>query len=94
MAGAGRKSDAREQAQAARDLLELWPGWRRDEADAVLRRLDAVADHDAELTRREQEVAALLAEGLSNAEVARRLYISPKTAAVHVSNILMSITNR
>ncbi|HEY1278792.1 MAG TPA: LuxR C-terminal-related transcriptional regulator, partial [Acidimicrobiales bacterium] len=31
------------------------------------------------------------AEGLSNAEVARRLYISPKTAAVHVSNILMKL---
>jgi DNA-binding NarL/FixJ family response regulator len=33
-------------------------------------------------------VAALLAEGLSNGEVARRLYISTKTASVHVSNIL------
>jgi DNA-binding NarL/FixJ family response regulator len=43
------------------------------------------------LTRRELEVAALLAEGLSNADVARRLFISPKTAAVHVSNILMKL---
>ena len=33
----------------------------------------------------------LLAEGLSNAELARRLYISPKTAAVHVSNILAKL---
>jgi len=30
----------------------------------------------------------LIADGLTNAELARRLYISPKTAAVHVSNIL------
>ena len=36
-------------------------------------------------------MAALLAEGLSNADVARRLFISPKTAAVHVSNILMKL---
>ena len=46
---------------------------------------------DGELTRREREVAALLAEGLSNSELARRLYISPRTAAVHVSNILTKL---
>jgi DNA-binding CsgD family transcriptional regulator len=40
------------------------------------------------LTPREREVALLVAEGLTNAELARRLYISPKTAAVHVSSIL------
>jgi hypothetical protein len=33
-------------------------------------------------------VAGLIAEGLTNAELAQRLYISKKTAAVHVSNIL------
>jgi DNA-binding NarL/FixJ family response regulator len=33
----------------------------------------------------------LLAEGLTNSELAARLYISPKTAAVHVSNILMKL---
>ena len=42
----------------------------------------------AALTPREREVALLIADGLTNAELARRLYISPKTAAVHVSNIL------
>jgi DNA-binding NarL/FixJ family response regulator len=36
-------------------------------------------------------VAALLTAGLSNGEVARRLYISPKTASVHVSNILTKL---
>jgi DNA-binding NarL/FixJ family response regulator len=36
-------------------------------------------------------VVALLAEGLTNAELAARLYISRKTAAVHVSNILAKL---
>ena len=40
------------------------------------------------LTAREREVALLVADGLTNAELARRLFIAPKTAAVHVSNIL------
>ena len=39
------------------------------------------------LTAREVEVLALLAEGLGNGEIADRLFISPKTASVHVSNI-------
>jgi DNA-binding NarL/FixJ family response regulator len=33
-------------------------------------------------------VLALLTEGLTNREIAQRLYISVKTASVHVSNIL------
>ena len=74
-----------------RQLLDRWPGWRRDEVDALLSRLDTAVAVDGELTRREREVAALLAEGLSNSELARRLYISPRTAAVHVSNILTKL---
>ncbi len=86
-----RSTEAREQAEKARSLLERWPGWRRDQVDALLQRLDAAEASDGELTPREREVAALLAEGLSNSEVARRLYISPRTAAVHVSNILTKL---
>ncbi|MBA3398600.1 MAG: response regulator transcription factor [Acidimicrobiia bacterium] len=33
----------------------------------------------------------LLSEGLTNGQLAERLYISPKTAAVHVSNILAKL---
>ncbi len=40
-----------------------------------------------QLTAREREVLALLADGCSDGEIARRLYISPKTASVHVANI-------
>jgi ATP/maltotriose-dependent transcriptional regulator MalT len=40
------------------------------------------------LTAREREVLALLAAGRSNPEIGRALFISTKTASVHVSNIL------
>jgi DNA-binding NarL/FixJ family response regulator len=43
------------------------------------------------LSRREQEVLRLLSEGLTNAEIASRLYISTKTAGHHVSNVLMKL---
>ena len=45
----------------------------------------------AHLTPREQEVLALVAQGLSNRAIAERLFISVKTASVHVSNILAKL---
>ncbi|WP_433337040.1 helix-turn-helix transcriptional regulator [Spirillospora sp. CA-294931] len=42
----------------------------------------------AALTVREREVLRLVAEGRNNREIAAALFISPKTASVHVSNIL------
>jgi DNA-binding CsgD family transcriptional regulator len=43
------------------------------------------------LTPREAEVLALVAAGRSNRQIAQALFISPKTAAVHVSNILAKL---
>ncbi|MEV0324386.1 AAA family ATPase [Streptomyces sp. NPDC050658] len=43
------------------------------------------------LTSREHEVLALIAEGLSNRQIAGRLHISPSTAGVHVSHILAKL---
>jgi len=50
----------------------------------------------APLTRRERQVADLIAQGLSNREVAASLVISPRTAESHVENILtkLGFTNR
>jgi DNA-binding CsgD family transcriptional regulator len=89
----GDRRGAIEAAEHAAHVdLASWPGWRRDRAEALLRRLEGrIGRVDGELTPREREVASLIAEGLTNGQLAERLYISPKTAAVHVSNILMKL---
>ena len=43
------------------------------------------------LTNRQLDVARLVARGLTNAEIAPRLYISPKTADHHVSAVLAKL---
>jgi DNA-binding NarL/FixJ family response regulator len=43
------------------------------------------------LTEREVEVLALVAEGRSNRDIARELFITDKTASAHVSHILMKL---
>jgi DNA-binding NarL/FixJ family response regulator len=103
--GAGRSlvalrrfDQAKAHAEVAAALLARWGGTRVEELAALRRRLGggSPADGPTELTPREREVAALLTEGLTNGELATRLFISPKTASVHVSNILakLSMTSR
>jgi DNA-binding CsgD family transcriptional regulator len=52
---------------------------------------DDASDAVAELTARERQVLELIAEGLSNRQIGERLYISGKTASVHVSAILRKL---
>jgi len=61
----------------------------------VGRRAPAVSD-DVRMSRREREVIELIAEGLSNKEIAVRLHIATDTVKSHVHNILekLSLHNR
>jgi DNA-binding NarL/FixJ family response regulator len=69
-----------------------------DAAALLLRRLGSGAGTGPKgygvLSKREIEVLWLLGHGLTNAEIAERLYISTKTAGNHVSNILLKLNLR
>jgi DNA-binding CsgD family transcriptional regulator len=96
--------------QAAYEVAdELGTRPLRDELEAVARRaridlyarkrLDTAPDaqlQQLELTPREIEVLALLSDGLTNREIGGELFISDKTASVHVSRILskLAVPNR
>ena len=54
----------------------------------------AAADRLAVLTAREREVVALVGRGLSNAEIARELVLSPATARTHVSHAMTKLGAR
>ncbi len=90
---AGEVDEARSLADAARatakrlgaepllaELRELSTGPRRGSGAT-----------SAALTPREQEVVALVAAGRTNRQIGRALFISEKTASVHVSNILAKL---
>ena len=60
------------------------PGWRRGARGPGA----AAPPFAGALSAREREVAALIAHGLTNRQLAERLYITPGTAANHVVHIL------
>ncbi|HEV8261265.1 MAG TPA: response regulator transcription factor [Burkholderiales bacterium] len=52
---------------------------------------DGASRDPAELSDREKEILEQVALGLKNIEIARRLFVSPKTVRNHVSNILSKL---
>ena len=91
---------AKAEARAANRMFdELGARRDADEAAALLRELGVkvarVGPKGAgTLTKRESEVLDLLAEGLSNPEIAQRLYLSRKTVEHHVASILSKLGAR
>ncbi|WP_129785526.1 helix-turn-helix domain-containing protein [Promicromonospora panici] len=85
---------------AAESFAWLGANIELDQATALLRRLGGPGRTGIRrgevLTDREAEVLALVSQGLSNPQIAQRLYISPKTASHHVSNLLakLGVRNR
>ena len=53
--------------------------------------VDRHPDGDLGLSEREEQVLGLVAAGMTNRQIGEQLFISPKTASVHVSNILRKI---
>lgn len=70
-------------AETTRDLVERLLRGGRPAADG--------ADPAAALTPREREILLLIGEGLSNAEIARRLTVGEGTVKTHVARVLMKL---
>ena len=101
MVDSGKEDDLREalrafhglgaEATAARVSRELR---ERGVRDVKTGPRASTRENPAGLTRREAEVLELVAEGLRNADIAARLFLSERTVATHVSAILRKLDVR
>ncbi|GGW82516.1 LuxR family transcriptional regulator [Streptomyces caelestis] len=97
LVAAGRREEAAAEAREVRETAgRLGATPLREQVDALVRRgrLAGTPETDERagvLTAREQEVLRLLALGRSNRQIGEELFITGKTASVHVSNILAKL---
>ena len=96
-----RTRDARSQLAAARDGFERlgarpWARRAATELGATGATRQRVNGGGASLTLQEREVARLAATGMTNREIAARLYVAPRTVSAHLYRIFpkLGITSR
>ncbi|MEU0409219.1 AAA family ATPase [Streptomyces griseorubiginosus] len=92
---ADRREEAAAEARAAREVFaRLGATVLLERVDELIRRgrlAEAPTTGASPLTAREQDVLRLLARGRSNRQIGEELFITGKTASVHVSNILAKL---
>jgi two-component system response regulator DevR len=84
--------DTRELVRAIQAVSQGESAFDSRSAAAMVRSLNARSPMESkQLTEREREVLSLLARGLSNRDIGKRLYISETTAKFHVGNIIRKL---
>ncbi|MBX7151922.1 response regulator transcription factor [bacterium] len=79
-------------------FIGVWAGRRLTRVKVILARPDFTCDEKAlqklDISKREYEILELIAQGLSNQEIADRLYVSINTIKTHSSNLFMKLDAR
>ena len=90
-----KNSGGRELISAIRHVADdgafLEPKVARQVIESYTQEINQIKEDVPHLTDREQQVLELLANGKSNKEIARLLFISPKTVSVHRRNIMTKL---
>ena len=81
---------------AVRRAVAGQPSLSPEAAQVLIRNVSEPSQPYLEMTSREKEILVLMVEGLSNNEIAERLFVSQSTVKFHVSNILskLGVTGR